>query len=117
MQLEKRSKAISSIQSTEKSLQQSYRACLERAEVAESARLVLEREYEHVQEELMTQEGHVRELEGCVNEEREKREEEVGSLEEQLEQERRRKEQELSRCSQVINELKNDLETKVLPCE
>lgn len=111
--MEKREESIARVEASEKELDQQYQECLERAKVAESARFLLEREHGLIQEELASQEHHIKELEGQMDEERSKREEEVGGLREELEQEQRSRDQEAARFSQVIDNLNRALKTKV----
>lgn len=113
VQLERRDQSLAHVQASEQELEQSYQECLERAKVAESARLLLEREHGQVQEELAAQEHHIRELEGRVQEEGRRREEEVGGVREELERELQGREEEVAEYTQVIAELKEDLKTSV----
>lgn len=113
LQLEKHNETVRQIQSREKAIKQEYQVCLERYEVAESARRTLEVEHRRVREDLREQEQLVKELERSVAVERQRRGEEVGGLEELLKQEQECRHQEVSTRSAVISELQGELKTKV----
>lgn len=113
VQLEKHNETIRQIQCREKEVKLEYQTCLERFEISESARRVLEVEHKRAREDLLGQERLVDKLERGVVDERRRREVEVGGLEELLKQEQERRHQDVSTSSQVIRELEEELKAKV----